>query len=111
MRDSNILFEDPRTKLNSYYYLHGDKLESVDGLVECEYDKVYFTTYTTPTTPTDIVFAFVSLELVNEVRQFKSIIESTDWSYYPYFLKVNVIDKLKELEADFDKYKDIKGGE
>jgi hypothetical protein len=97
MRDSDILFEDPRIKLNSYYYLNGDKLECVDTLDVCEYDKFYFTTYTTPTTPTDIVFAFGSLELINGVSHFNTVIESTDWSYYPYFLKRNVINKLKEL--------------
>ena len=93
------LFEDPRVDFYKYYYLDDDTLKSVDrGRVE--HNVMYFVIDSAPTTPTDPRFIFGTFEYVDRHLYMNPIIDSTDWNNFPYFLKKNVKEKLKELQNE-----------
>lgn len=92
----NIDFEDPRIVFDRYYYLDNDTLQSVERN-DVELEVTYFVITQTRPTDNDPRFMFGKFEDISGYYNFKPFIDSTDWHYYPYFLKRNVMEKLKEL--------------
>jgi len=97
---NNQTVEDPRTLLDRYYYLDNGILNSIDSAEFVEIGTIYFTITSSPDSPSEVLFVFMKCIGTGQNIDFDLIINSTDWHYYPLFLKKNVIEKLKELVND-----------
>jgi len=96
--ENTINFEDPRVDSGKYYYLDDDKLKHITKLKDMVGGVIYFFIGSTPSTPSDVQFMFV--KCTEHYSDFDVILGSTDWKYFPLFLKKNVKEKLKELNDE-----------